>query len=158
MAMTISFHGGKRRFFLAAAAALLAAVVLVLFTAGAAAGPAGAENSDRVHFLQQCGWQVEPEPLETRDLVIPVTFSPVYQRYSELNRQAGFDLRKIAGKACHQYVYRVTNYADAGRQQVRATLLVCDGRIAGGDVATVALNGFMLPLRKLHCVSGAFRV
>ncbi|MCH3973431.1 MAG: DUF4830 domain-containing protein [Oscillospiraceae bacterium] len=145
--MTISFHGKKKRVFLAAAL-FAVAVIIVLFvrTAGAAGGISAGSNSDRVRFLQQCGWQVENEPIAAREVQIPAQFSKVYQNYSQLNQQAGFDLTKVAGKTCQQYVYRVKNYT--GNPDVRATLLVYKGEIAGGDVSTAALNGFMKPLRQ----------
>lgn len=152
--MTISFHGIKRKvFFAAAAAALVVAILFLVTAAGAKGGIPGEKNSDRVTFLVQCGLQVTDEPLSTRDVAIPKEFSKVYQNYNELNKKAGFDLTKIAGKTCHQYVYRVTNYTS--KQEVHATLLVCDGKIAGGDISTAALNGFMKPLRQLSTSSVA---
>ncbi len=146
MTVTISFHGKKRKLMFLAAVVLAAVVVFFVCTAHASGGIPGAENEDRIRFLHQCGWQVEEEPLSVREVTIPKTFSKVYQQYNALNQQAGFDLTKSAGKVCQQYVYHVTNYA--GNPDVRATLLVCQKRIIGGDLSTAALDGFMKPLRK----------
>lgn len=152
--MTISFHGMKRKIFLAVAAAVLVTAVLFLLTAvGAKGGIPGKKNSDRVAFLTQCGWKVEQEPMSTRDVAVPAQFSKVYQNYNELNKKAGFDLTKVAGKTCHQYVYRVTNYTS--KQEVHATLLIFEGKIVGGDISTAALDGFMQPLRQISTGSTA---
>lgn len=152
--MTISLHGKKQKLFFAAAAAVLAAAILFLVSAaGTGGGIAGETNQQRVAFLAQCGWQVEKEPVSAREVAIPREFSKVYQNYNALNQKAGFDLKKIAGKTCHQYVYRVTNYTS--KDEVRATLLVCNGKIVGGDISTAALDGFMKPLRELKAGSSA---
>ncbi|HCA70988.1 MAG TPA: DUF4830 domain-containing protein [Ruminococcaceae bacterium] len=143
--VTISFHGVKRKLFLAVAAAVLVAAIFFLISAaGAERGIPGAQNSDRINFLTKCGWQVEQEPLSVRDVAIPATFSKVYQNYNKLNEQAGFDLKKVAGKTCKQYVYRVKNYT--GKEEVHATLLIYKGKIVGGDISTAALDGFMKPI------------
>ena len=51
------------------------------------------------------------------------------------------DLRPFAGRTCSQWVYRVTNHP-SGRE-VRASLLVLDGHIVGGDLSTAELGGFL---------------
>lgn len=148
--MTISFHGTKRKVLFAVVAAVLAAAIIFLVSAAGASvksGIPGEKNSDRINFLVQCGWQVEPEPVNAREVAIPTEFSQVYQNYNKLNQQAGFDLKKVAGKTCRQYVYRVKT-AQSG-QEVHATLLIYGGQIAGGDISTAALDGFMKPLRIL---------
>ena len=79
----------------AAAAALLccAALVLNLVPAGyrAAAAPANIPssrgirtNTDRVAYLNGCGWQVMEEPLAVEEIRIPEEMDESYRRYLEL--------------------------------------------------------------------------
>lgn len=152
--MTLNFHGIRKKLLLGFAAAVLVAVVVFCALAAGAPGGGvpGGENEERVRFLASCGWQVDAEPLAVQEVQIPAEFSDVYERYSEINEQAGFDLHAVAGKACRQYRYRVTNYQ--GEEAVYATLLTCDSRIVGGDVASAAMDGFMLPLRQQGESSG----
>ncbi len=102
----------------------------------------GATADQRVAFLAQFGWEVEAEPLEIREVVIPETFDDVYNRYNALQQEQGMDLLPYAGKTCKQWIYRITNYPLSG-EEVRAVLLVYDGVVIGGDISSVELNGFM---------------
>jgi hypothetical protein len=136
----------KGLLFLAILLLVVGLIFVMAFLDGAWKDPGG-KNEQRVSFLRSCGWEVEPEPVETREIQIPETFSQVYKNYAQLNEKAGFHLEAVAGKKCMQYVYKVKNYD--GRNDVYAHLLVCDGRISGGDLSTAALNGFMVPLRIL---------
>ena len=93
-------------------------------------------------FLESFGWQVQAEPTETREVMIP---APVQRCVHRLQRHAagpgGFDLEPYAGQICTQYVYKVENHP--GDDQVYATLLVYGDEIIGGDIASTAVDGFM---------------
>lgn len=99
-------------------------------------------NEARVGFLESYGWKVDASPAEVVEITIPNTFNAVYQNYNNLQRKQGFDLAKYKGARCKRWTYRVTNYPGVS-DEVRANLLVCGNRIVGGDISTVALNGFM---------------
>ncbi len=100
------------------------------------------ENEERVGFLRQFGWEVEPEPVSVEEVVIPAAFNQVYRRYNELQKAQGLDLEAYAGKTVKKVVYRVTNYQ---RQDtvVHATLLIYRDRVIGGDISSAELDGFM---------------
>ena len=98
----------------AAAAALLccAALVLNLVPAGyrAAAAPANIPssrgirtNTDRVAYLNGCGWQVMEEPLAVEEIRIPEEMDESYRRYLELQAAQGFDLERYAGRRIRRY-------------------------------------------------------
>ena len=98
-------------------------------------------NEERVAFLQQFGWKVNPEPVEIKDVAIPQKFSDVYVQYNNIQKEQGLDLEPYSGKTCKQWVYCVTNYPQV--TDIRATLLVFDNKIVGGDLSTAELDGFM---------------
>lgn len=100
------------------------------------------DDEQRVAFLEQFGWEVREEPLEVSEVVIPGEFNEVYEQYNAIQKEHGLDLSKHHGKTCKKWVYEVTNYPDAN-ESVRATLLIADGKVIGGDISSVALNGFM---------------
>lgn len=102
----------------------------------------GATADQRIAFLKQFGWEVEAEPVEIRDITIPEEFDDVYTRYNNLQKLQEMDLQPYAGKTCRQWVYRVLNYPKSG-EEVRAVLLVYQGVVIGGDISSVALDGFM---------------
>ncbi len=133
---------------------LLCSAVLILLTgafvflrgeAAAVSGDAGVSartDEERIAFLTSCGWEVEPEPQEVEDVLIPETFNEVYERYQELQRKQGYDLTAYCGKTVRRYSYTVINHPDQSAP-VRANLLVAQGKLIGGDICSVALDGFM---------------
>lgn len=102
----------------------------------------GLTNEERIAFLQSFGWQVEAEPVETREVAVPAEFSDIYTAYNEMQKAQGFDLAPLKGEPVTQYRYRVTNYPGV-EGEVYATLLVREGVIVGGDVALDTADGFM---------------
>ena len=95
------------------------------------------------------GWKIEAsspvyftEPQDMREVVIPAKFNDVYAAYNTMQQAQGFDLLPYAGEKCTQYRYRITNYPNTP-DGVFATLLVFEGNIIGGDVASGAEDGFM---------------
>ena len=101
----------------------------------------GGTNEERVAFLQGFGWQVQTEPAETREVMIPAQFNDVYTAYNVMQKAQGFDLEPYAGEICTQYLYKVENYPN--EPEVYATLLVYGDQIIGGDVACAEVDGFM---------------
>ena len=101
-----------------------------------------ADASQRVAFLQQFGWEVKETPMEQVDVLLPSSFNDTYEKYNQIQKEQGLDLLKYAGATCQRYTYEVTNYPgkDSG---VVANLLVLDGRVIGGDICSVELNGFI---------------
>lgn len=99
-------------------------------------------NEKRVGFLESYGWKIDPQPLEVVEIAIPQTFNDVYQNYNAIQKKQGFNLAPYQGKRCKRYTYRVTNYPGVS-DEVRANIYIYNNRVIGGDISTVALNGFM---------------
>ena len=57
-----------------------------------AATPQLLTNADRVTYLCSFGWEVEPEPLETLQFLLPDTLEEPYLTYNDLQKSQGFDL------------------------------------------------------------------
>lgn len=101
----------------------------------------GGTNEERVAFLQSFHWQVDTDPAETREVMIPAEFNDVYTTYNVMQKAQGFDLKPYAGEICTQYKYKINNYPN--ETEVYATLLVYGNLIIGGDVACAEVDGFM---------------
>ena len=125
----------------AAGVLLLALIVIPKLQPDLSGGIPGETNSQRVTFLAQYGWEVEEEPVEIRDVTIPEEFDQVYQQYNEVQKSQGMDLTPYAGKTCRQWIYQVNNYPEEGT--VRATILVYEGQIIGGDNTRTRRGGFL---------------
>jgi len=133
-------------------AAILCVAVVLLKGGGESGGADSAENavanSDittnerRIEYLAAYGWEVNADPVETQEVMIPEEMNEVFEKYNELQRSQGFDLSRFAGRQVKRYVYEVTNYEGAA-EPVYATLLIYKGSVIGGDVTSTAGDGLM---------------
>lgn len=137
---------------------LLCAIIILLSgnknpakTSVAASGrPSGKNivtNEDRVGFLKEYGWEVDEQPVEFEEVLIPSEFEDVISEYNDLQKSQGYDLLKYKGKRVMRYSYNVKNYPNV-QENVRANLLIYKNTVIGGDVCSVNLDGFMHGLEK----------
>lgn len=98
-------------------------------------------NEDRIAYLQSLGWDVEPEPVETLQFLLPDTLEEPYLSYNELQLTQGFDLTQYVGKQVTRYTYTVTNHPQCP-QGVQANLYVCDQLPVAGDILCAGADGF----------------
>lgn len=117
------------------------------FTASTIYLEAGNTNYQRISFLKSINCKVQEEIVSQKEIVIPGEFSGIYENYNELQKKAGFDLSLFKGSKATVYTYKVTEYLDT--KHAYANLIVCNGKIIGGDIFTADLNGKMLPLEKV---------
>ena len=92
--------------------------------------------------LVNMGYVPSAEPVEVVELVIPEQWGAVYMNYNELQRQGGFDLEPYKGRACVRYTYEIPDMF------ARGNILVCDGKIIGGDICSITLDGIMIPIER----------
>lgn len=98
-------------------------------------------EEDRLRLLASLGWKVG-DPSESMEVRIPAEFSEVYEKYNEIQLDQGLDLADYRGEKVMRYAYRILNHP-SGEETVRATLLVKDGQLIGGDVCSMKMDGFM---------------
>ena len=103
------------------------------------------DNTQRVAYLQSLGWEVEPEPVETLQFLLPDTLAEPYLTYNALQTTQGFDLTPCLGKQVSRYTYTVTNYPDIP-QGVQANLYLWGDQIIGGDIIVIGQGGFQTDL------------
>lgn len=101
----------------------------------------GGTAGERIGFLNSFGWEINAQPTEVREVIIPIDFSDVYSKYNELQIKQGFDLEKYKGKRVKLWTYEVLNYP--GHTGVYANMLVYNDEIIGGDICSYELAGFM---------------
>ena len=98
-------------------------------------------NDERLAYLTELGWQVEPEPIETLHLQLPEELTGEYGDYAALQDGQGLPFAQFGGQTVSRYTYTVTNHPRcAGPVQVN--LYVCDGQLIGGDVVAIGEDGF----------------
>ena len=103
---------------------------------------------DRVAYIQKFGWEIDPEPTEVQEVIIPSEFDDVLTKYNDLQQKQGFDLGKYKGKRLKRWTYEVTNYPGDKKTGVRASIYIYNNKVVGGDVSSVELDGFMHELNK----------
>lgn len=97
-------------------------------------------TEQQVAFLRQLGFDCGEQPTAFLEVIIPQQFNGVYESYNELQKQSGFDLTRYQGRRVKRYTYPIYGYQD---QDMVANLLVYDGKVIGGDVCSLAQDGFM---------------
>ena len=142
----------KKKLAIILAAVILVITMIVMLVRGGGSTPTastGVSNNDaRVAFLKSFGWDVTTSPVESSQVRIPEKTTEVFDRYNELQKSQGYDLKEFAGKTATRYVYKVNNYPGA-TAPVYATILVYKNQVIGGDVtdtaATGVVRGFTMP-------------
>ena len=99
-------------------------------------------NAQRVDYLRSLGWEVTEKPLETASVVIPKSFSDVYEDYNAIQTRQGFDLKDYGGLEAVRYTYEVLNHPGTA-DKVVADIIVYRDKIIAGDVQSVTMGGFM---------------
>ena len=133
-----SIKSSKLKIALTAFAAVLAvAAVVLLINRGK---PAVSDNaislkasnaSERAAFLSQFGWDIEEDPVEVAEVIIPAEFDRGYEKYNEIQKAQNLDLTPYAGKRAKRWTYNIKNYPGY------------EGAVIGGDVCSTELDGFM---------------
>ena len=99
-------------------------------------------NEDRIEFLAQFGWEINPEAVEVAEVIIPRNFDAVYTKYNEMQKAQSLNLERYRNRAVRRYTYEVIGYPDY-EGTVFANLLVYRDRVIGGDICSAAVGGFM---------------
>ena len=152
---TLKFDKKKAVFYVIIAAVVIIAVILL---AGAheqhSSGKAQKHISEsslrneksRIAYLAENGWEVESPAVSEDTVVIPRTFSKVFENYNALQKKQGFDLSQYCGMEVKLYTYKVVN-SEIG-DNVLAMLYILNGSIIGGDVHSTDLDGFMCGIKQ----------
>ncbi len=101
-------------------------------------------HDERMKFISQFGWEVDEEPVQVKEVIIPTEADDVYNAYNDIQRSQSFDLTEYAGERAKCWTYTVKNYEGYENQEcIHINMLVYDGKVIGGDVCSVELDGFM---------------
>ena len=104
----------------------------------------GETHKQRMEFISQFGWEVDEEPVEVKEVIIPTEPDDTYSAYNDIQKSQDFDLDSFAGERAKCWTYTVKNYKGYENQDcIHANILVCDGKVIGGDICSVRLDGFM---------------
>ena len=101
-----------------------------------------ATNEDRVQFLSDFGYTVNPAPVEVVTVTIPESFDSVYEKYNNLQRSQGLNLKRYSGIEVKRYTYSITDY-NGETKDVMANVLVYKNNIIGGDICKTGENPFL---------------
>ena len=129
-------------------AILAAAVFLVKSTVSYVSAAIGeVTQEEAAKFIEDCGWKLKPDSGSAEEIVIPAEFSEVYERYNNLQKKQGYDLSAYRGETATRYTFQVLNFTEydgSTCDNAEAHLLVCGGKIIGGDVCSLSISGRMV--------------
>ena len=104
-------------------------------------------NVERITFIKNSGYTPLSNEPQTKTVVIPESFSDVYNNYNNTQRAAGYDLTEFKGCEVTIYTYSIETPVGYEGESV-FNMIVYKNRVIGGDVSSNALGGFMLPILK----------
>jgi len=102
-------------------------------------------NDERCTFLTDLGWEVDSKPVDVTEVRLPDKFDDLFEEYNTMQRENGFDLSKIKGRKVLRCTYTILNYP-TGEKGVMINLLLYKDKVVGGDICSLALDGFMYGL------------
>ncbi len=151
-----SFHANTIKFFAVVCLALTALITLIAFVPSVVEGEDATlvgvnatynyerikSNEDRINFIKQFGWEVDPDAIKEQEVLIPKEFDKIFAAYNEIQRGQGLDLSTFKKKNVMRYTYTVTNYPDY-EGEVYINILVYRNTVIGGDVCSADVNGFV---------------
>ena len=130
--------------------AVLFAALLLIWLICRRTAISGETVTDRANYAKSLGYTVSRDSETVRNIVIPAVFGNVYENYNALQKECGFDLSLYKGEDAVQYTYIISNYTDDSGNtldNIIMNLIVCDGKIIGGDICSAELDGFMTGLK-----------
>ena len=101
----------------------------------------GSTHENRISYIKSLGYQVNEEKVTSKEIVIPEKFGDVYTRYNEIQKEAHFDLSRYTGRKATVYNYPLWDDSRV------VNIIVVDGKIVGGDVCEIRVDGEMKPLK-----------
>lgn len=100
----------------------------------------GSTYESRAAYLKILGYEVKEETA-IKETVIPGEFNQVYEEYNLLQKESGFDLSQYKTRVCTVYTYSLL-----GIDTKVANLIVCGGKIIGGDILDLENSQNITPL------------
>ncbi len=108
-------------------------------------------HADRMTFFSQFGWEIDENPVQVKEVIIPDEFDETYEKYNDIQRQQNLDLEKYKGARVKMWSYNILNYPGYENTDgiICGNILVYEGIVIGGDICSNELGGFM------HTFSGS---
>ena len=133
----------KKNLSLILAAIIIFFILIGQFVTTSSGGIDGSTNAKRVEYLNGLSLKVNETAADIKDIVIPEKFSKVYKEYNKLQERAGFNLENFKGKPAKVYTYKLSDDSES-----EVHLIICNDKIIGGDIASIKIDGEMLPLKR----------
>lgn len=102
-------------------------------------------HEERLTFFSQFGWEIDEDPAQVKEVIIPAEFDETYEDYNDIQRQQNLDLEKYKGARVKMWSYDILNYPGYENTEgiIRGNILVYEGIVIGGDICSNELGGFM---------------
>lgn len=123
------------------AVVIMSAIILGQFFSAHSTQIDGSTNEIRVMYIKSLGLEVDDADVTSKEIIIPKDFDDVYKEYNLIQKKSGFNLYDYKGEKATVYTYKLDSPKD-----YEAHLIVCGENIIGGDIASLKLDGEMLPL------------
>ncbi len=124
----------------------LMAIICIVGQQTRAQGAGLHTTEERVAFLASLGWEADPASETQQEIRLPEVFDAVLENYNQLQLEQGYDLSAYCGHNCTLYSYTLLRYPNSVTDVI-ACLYLYKGKVIGGDIHAVELDGFMHGIR-----------
>ena len=102
-------------------------------------------HEERMTFFSQFGWEIDENPAQVKEVIIPEEFDETYKTYNDIQRSQNLDLEKYKGARVKMWSYNILNYPGYENTDgiLRGNILVYEGTVIGGDICSNESGGFM---------------
>ena len=85
---------------------------------------------------------MDESPTDIAEVTVPQKFDSVYEKYNDVQRAQGLNLKRYAGKRLTRYTYKINNYGETSGD-VFANILIYKDNVVAGDVYGTGVNSFL---------------
>lgn len=104
---------------------------------------------DKIAYISNYGYEVDAEPFEIQEMIVPDTFDETLEKYNTLQKSQGFDLSLFCGKRIKRWSFRITNDPNSTEEHpILVNLYLYNQKVIAGDVASTKLDGNMHALQE----------
>ena len=132
----------KKRLAVVLATVILSLVLVGQFLSVGANQIELSTNEKRVQYINTLGIKLANDDFTQKQVIIPQTFNNVYEKYNNLQLQAGFNLKNYRGKQVTIFTYNIDS-------QTVVNLMIYKNKLIGGDISSLKIDGNMTELKEM---------
>ncbi|MBQ6624552.1 MAG: DUF4830 domain-containing protein [Clostridia bacterium] len=100
------------------------------------------DEKERIAFFSQLGWEIDEDPVQVKEIVIPSEFDEGMTKYNSIQKEQNFDLEDYRGVKAKQWTFNIKNYPGYENKEgyVQGNIIVYNNAVIAGDISGLSEN------------------